>query len=212
MKLLPALLLLFAAQAASAQTAPIAAVRLEGNRVTRDKVILREMDLRAGDAADPAAIERNRQAILDLGLFREVEVVTEPAAGGVVLVVRMREKRFLLPIPRVDTSSDEDFSYGAQLRWSNVFGLNHTLNAYYERGDFPNERDRASESTARVSYSAPRVRDSRYDVRGRLEHEEQRTRADTGDYDETFDRVEMLVARDFTTARPRRGWIVGGGL
>ena len=212
MKLLPALLLCLAANTALAQSARIASVRLEGNKVTRDKVILREMDLRAGDPADPAAIERNRQAILDLGLFREVEITTEPADGGVVLVVRMREKRYLLPIPRVDTSSDEDFSYGAQLRWSNVFGLNHRLNAYYEKGDFPNERDRASETTARITYAAPRVWDTRFDVRGRLEHEEQRTRADTGDYDETFDRVEMLVARDFTEARPRRGWIVGGGL
>lgn len=204
--------IVFAASAAAA--APrIAEIRMVGNRVTREKVILREMSLRPGDAAEPEAIERNRQAILDLGLFREVTLIEQPAAdGAVVLEVRVREKRYLLPVPRVDTSSDQDYSYGAQLRWSNVFGLNHRLNAVYEEGHFPNERTRESDRSARLSYSAPYIADSRYDLSARIEHLQQQTAIAGGNFQETFDTVEVLMARDYTRGRPRTGWTLGGGL
>ncbi len=48
---------------------PIRDIRFEGNRVTSDRVMLREMVVAVGDPADPARIERSRQAIQDLTLF-----------------------------------------------------------------------------------------------------------------------------------------------
>ena len=155
-RMLILILLLLATPVAIAATPErIESIRVDGNEVTREQVILREMDLAPGDEADPAAIERNRQSILDLGLFREVAIATEPGASGVVLVVTVREKRYLLAYPRLDYSSDEDFSYGAQLRWSNVGGRNHRLDAYFEKGDFPNDRDRSSNEEVRIAYRAP---------------------------------------------------------
>src|SRR5688572_27811084 len=71
-------------------------IRLIGNEKTRDKVILRELDLAPGDIADPAAIEDGRQAVLDLGLFREVKATTHDVDGGVVLELAVREKYHLL--------------------------------------------------------------------------------------------------------------------
>ena len=190
----------------------IEALRFEGNRVTREGTILREMDLGVGDEADPVAIERNRQSIMDLGLFREVTLATAPGTAGVVLVVTLREKRYLIAYPRLDGSSDEDFSYGAEVRWANVAGLNHRLNAYYEQGDFPNDRDRESNRKARIGYVAPYLGDSPLSLGARLEHEEQRTLAEDGDFDETFDRAEFILTRDRTRGRPRTGWLRGGGL
>lgn len=87
---------------------PLASIRFEGNEVTREHVLLREMSVVPGDPADPVLIERSRQAILDLGLFRQVETQEEATPDGVALIVRVREKRCLLPIPRLDTSSDGD--------------------------------------------------------------------------------------------------------
>ena len=207
------ILLLLALTATSAMAAQrIDSIRIEGNAVTRESVILREMDLRPGDSADPAAIERNRQSIMDLGLFREVTLATEPGTTGVVLVVTLREKRYLLAYPRLDGSSDADFSYGAELRWANVGGLNHRLNAYYEQGDYPNDRDRESNRKARIGYVAPLLGDSPLGLGARLEHEEQRTLGEDGDFDETFDRAELILTRDRTRGRPRTGWTLGGGL
>ena len=219
-------LLICAASTATAQVpAPgqvprIVEIRLSGNEKTRDKVILRELDLALGDPADPTAIENGRQAVLDLGLFRTVNVTTQPVPGGVVLNIAMREKYHLLVLPRVDASSDRDVSYGAQLRWANVWGLNHRLNLTVESGDFPEERDRREEDSARMSYRAPYLFDTPYELRARLERLERvtpvidlTTNEVTDDtFDETFDQVEIGLSRDLRTNRPRSGWIVGGGL
>ncbi|MBL8274255.1 MAG: hypothetical protein JNJ74_10605, partial [Xanthomonadales bacterium] len=191
--LLPILLGLAASVATASTPGRIESIRVDGNDTTREPVILREMDLAPGDEADAAAIERNRQSILDLGLFREVAIATEPGASGVVLVVTVREKRYLLAYPRLDYNSDEDFSYGAQLRWSNVGGRNHRLDAYFEKGDFPNDRDRSSNEEVRIAYRAPYIAGTRLKVGARIEHEEQRTLAESGDYDESFDRAELIL-------------------
>ncbi|MDR7136031.1 outer membrane protein assembly factor BamA [Lysobacter niastensis] len=223
---LPGLLMCAHASTAAAQVPEpepvprIVEIRLSGNEKTRDKVILRELDLAPGDPADPGAIENGRQAVLDLGLFRTVEATTQPVPGGVVLNVDMREKYHLLVVPRVDASSDRDVSYGAQLRWSNVWGLNHRLNLTVESGDFPEERDRREEDDARLSYRAPYLFDTPYELRARLERLERMTpvidlatnEVTDDTFDETFDQVEIGLARDLRTDRPRSGWIVGGGL
>lgn len=198
----------------------IVEVRLVGNEKTRDKVILRELDLAPGDVADPAAIEDGRQAVLDLGLFREVKATTHAVDGGVVLELAVREKYHLLVLPRIDASSDSDYSYGAQLRWSNVWGLNHRLNLTVEKGKFPNERDRLEETSARLSYRAPYIFDSPYELRSRLERRERVTpiidpvsnEVSDDSFDETFDHFEIGAARDFRGNRPRSGWILGGAL
>ena len=191
----------------------VSAVRFTGNDTTRESVLLREMTLAPGDAADPAELESSRQAILDLGLFRSVEIATEPAADGVALVVAIEEKWYVLPIPRADASSDGDYGYGVQLRWNNVLGRNHTLNAYVERSEYEEERDREDEQRLRLAYAAPYLFGSPYELRARLEHLERGALDPQGRaYDETFRRAELLAVRDFTTDRPRHGWIFGAGL
>lgn len=200
--------------AAGSQAWPrIAAVRFEGNRVTREATLAREIPLVAGDAADPDAIDAGRQALLDLALFREVEARTEARDDGRVdLVYRVREKRYLLPIPRVDTSSDEDVSYGAQLRWSNVAGLGHRLDAYAERGEFPEDLRRREQRTVRLTYDAPYLIRDRYDLHVDLAHLDRVTPRGDTTYDERIRSIELLVADDRRSGRPRNGWIVGAGL
>lgn len=191
----------------------IAEVRFEGNRVTREITLRRELALVEGDAADPAAIAAGRQAVLDLGLFREVEARTEPRTDGQVdLVYRVRERRYLLPIPRLDASSDRDVSWGAQLRWSNVWGLNHRLDAVIEQGDFPEDERRREERRARVTYEAPYLISGRYDLAVDVEHLDRVTPRAGREFDETIRRAEVLIADDRRSGRPRAGWIVGGGL
>src|SRR5687768_17430682 len=202
---------------AGASAAPwpvIEAIELEGNRVTRDRVIERELSVAPGDPADPALLERNRQAVEDLGLFRRVELETAPApGGGVVLTIKVKEKRFLLPLPRIDSSSDGDVSYGAQLRWTNVRGLNHRLNLTVEQGRFPNGNRREREREAALSYTAPFVADSDWTVSGRLQALETVTPLDDErNYQETYHRAEVLAIKDLTHGRPRQGWRIGGGL
>lgn len=208
-----ALLAPFAPDGAAANWPQIAALRFEGNRITQEVTLRRELAIAEGDAADPAAIEAGRQAMLDLALFREVEARTEPRDDGTVdLVYRVREKRYFLPIPRVDTSSDEDLSYGAQLRWSNVWGLDHRLDAVIERGDFPEDRRRREERSASFTYEAPYLVGGRYDLRLSAEHLDRVTPRAGAEFDETFRRFETLVVDDRRRGRPRNGWLFGAGV
>lgn len=198
---------------ASAQTPTVADIRIVGNEITKPQVILREMDVAVGDPADPAAIDRSRQAILDLGLFREVDIDQVPEGDGTALVVRVREKRYFLPIPRIDANSEGDYSYGAQIRWSNVFGLNHRLSAYVEEGKVDSERDRESERALRVSYAAPYLGNSDYSLGVYADRTEQVSldRQENA-FDETFHRLQVIGTRDFRTGRPRSGWVLGTGV
>lgn len=138
----------------------ITAIRITGNDTTQERVIRRELALGVGDVATAQALADTRQAIQDLGLFRRVVVEEVVEGDQVLLVVAVREKRYLLPIPRLDGNSDGDYSYGAQLRWSNLWGLNHRMVAYVEQGEINSEADRDRERSARVSYTAPYIGDT----------------------------------------------------
>lgn len=191
----------------------IAAIRFEGNRVTREAVMLRELAVAVGGRASDAALLDSRQALLDLGLFREVELQLEPLdTDAATLLVRVREKRYVLPLPRLDGSSDSDFSYGLQLRWANVGGRNHRLNLFVEEGDFSNERDRDHERMTRVSYQAPYLFGRPYEGQLQLQRIDRQRSAAAGGYDERFDRMQVALLRDFTSGRPRHGWQHGAGL
>ncbi|MGH8443338.1 MAG: ShlB/FhaC/HecB family hemolysin secretion/activation protein [Nevskiaceae bacterium] len=157
------LALLAAAAGALAQDAApvVKEISFLGNEVTQPSTMLREMQLQVGDAADPAAIERARQGVQDLGLFRSVQAQTEPVDGGVRLVIKVKEKLYILPLPRADASSDGGYGYGAELRWYNVWGLNHTFTPYFERRQ-PSEGDndpekRGLQTRTQLRYSAPFV-------------------------------------------------------
>jgi outer membrane protein assembly factor BamA len=130
-----------------------------GNETTEPVTMLREMPLHVGDPAEPRAVERSRQGVQDLGLFRDVEAELEPVEGGVRLVVTVKEKYYILPFPRADATSDGGYAYGAQLTWNNVWGLNHTFRPYFERRQ-PSEGDddpekRGVQTRAQIRYSAP---------------------------------------------------------
>lgn len=206
--------LLFAAAGTALADAPprIVAVEFSGNEATQESVLLREMVVRAGDPADAELIERSRQAILDLGLFREVDAELVPSDEGVILRIRMNERRYLLPVPRVDASSDRDTSYGGQLRWNNVYGLNHTLDARYLKGDHPDDRLRESETSARLYYDAPYLFNERDGAFIELERIDRVVPGQAGSFDEDIDRMDLRFYRDFRESRPRRGWIGTAGL
>ena len=165
-----AALALCAATGAQAQDAAPAAeggppvvreIVFRGNEVTEPETMLREMTLHVGQPADRREVERSRQSVQDLGLFRSVDADLEPVDGGVRLVIRVKEKHYILPLPRADATSDGGYAYGAQLRWNNVWGLNHTFTPYFEKRQ-PSEGEgdpekRGLQTRTQLRYSAPFV-------------------------------------------------------
>jgi outer membrane protein assembly factor BamA len=141
-------------------------IEFRGNGTTQPRTMLREMALKVGDRADIDRIEESRQGVQDLGLFRSVEADTEPVDGGVRLVITVKEKVYILPLPRADVTSDGGYGYGAQLRWNNVWGLNHSFNPYFERRQ-PSEGEddpekRGVQTRTQVRYYAPFIFDTKY--------------------------------------------------
>ena len=165
-----AVLALCVAAGAQAQ-APAPVIReivFRGNETTQPVTMLREMSVHVGDPADPREVERSRQGVQDLGLFRSVDAELEPVEGGVRLVIQVKEKYYILPLPRGDISSDGGYGFGAQLRWNNVWGLNHTFNPYFERRQ-PSEGDadpekRGLQTRYLFRYYAPFVLDTKFSL------------------------------------------------
>lgn len=213
MRRLAWLLLLASAWAQAEQGPPtIREIVFEGNETTRPRTMLREMVISPGDPADPERVERSRQAVQDLGLFKEVSVREEPVDGGVRLVFRVRERWYILPTPRVDAKAGGEYSYGAQLQWNNLWGLDHTLRVVWERED-NKEAGVGLETNHSFAYNAPQVFDSPYSLgisAGQIRRPIELPGG--GSYQETLQNVGIGVVRSLSDGPPSQGWSIGGGL
>lgn len=200
------------AAAAADDAAPaIRRIEFQGNHVTRESVLLRELDLAPGDRADAGRIEDGVQAIRDLGLFREVEAEQVDGPDGVVLRIRMREKRYLLVLPRLDVDDGLDYSYGVQLKRANLFGLDHSLDLLADTGRYDDDRLRQSEDRIRLTWDAPWLL-GKHGLNTSVEHSDRLAPPEDGDYREKIHRAQVLITRDFRDTRPRAGWVGGLGV
>src|SRR5690349_2048189 len=198
------------AEAGAGAWPPIREIVFAGNDTTQPDVLLREMVVRVGDPADPERIERSRQAIQDLRLFRTVDVRQEPASDGVKLVVTLRERYFVLPLPRASANSDGQYTYGVAMRWWNVMGLNHTLHAVVEQGS-RQEFGRGNLLQVRASYDVPFLFDTAYGLGLSVSHMEE-AGAGLAPYDEITDTARLDLSRAFGDGAASHGWRVGTGL
>jgi outer membrane protein assembly factor BamA len=210
-RLLLAFTLCSAAGAARAEPPLIRAIEFRGNEITQPRVMLREMVVQVGDRAHPQRIERSRQAILDLGLFRSVDVEQTPAEDGVHLTFVVREKWYVLPLPRLEASSDREFGYGLQMRWDNVWGLNHSASAVGIRRELK-ESDREAQSSFSASYFWPFVADTPYSLSLFGAHVAQDSLHQGQPFGETINVAQALVRRRYADGPASQGWTVGGGL
>lgn len=200
----------------SAVAAPlITAIRFEGNDTTEPRIMRQEMTVQVGDPADAGAIERSRQAIMDLGLFKSVEARLEEADEGQELVITVDEKYYILPLPRADADPDGDYEYGAELKFDNIAGLNQRLELMYlvhqsVNGDDPQRKE------ATLEYDYPRFAGSAYDVgaRMRLRREtlEDGEDLDFSTYERDMYNAAVNLARWLEREGPSRGWRGGVGL
>lgn len=134
----------------------ITSIRFVGNENTRPEILLQEIKLRVGDVPAAGAMNDARQAIMNLGLFTAVELRVEPDDHqGQTLVIEVREKRFVLPIPKIDRDVDGNIRAGVQLRLDNVQGLNQRIRVNYQEEDKKDLDARAK--TFSTSYDYPRI-------------------------------------------------------
>lgn len=185
-------------------------IAFSGNDTTQSDVLLREMTVRVGDPADPDALERSRQAIQDLRLFHSVSIEQSPLADGVQVRVAVREKYYVLPMPRASANSDGQYRYGLGVRWWNVLGLNHTLKVTVAQGT-SEQPGHGSLLRYHATYDAPFLFGSPYGLGLELVHAEEPVE-DVLAYDQIDDTARLVLWRAFGDGSASRGWRAGGGL
>lgn len=190
----------------------IVAIQFSGNETTQEVVMLREMLVAVGDSADPKKVELSRQYVQDLGLFSKVRVSEQPGEGGVVLTFTVEERWYILPYPRFSVNVEGQSSTGLDLRWANVFGLNHNLRFNALQTD-RKIQGRGKDTSYSAGYSAPYVFDSPYRVSFNAGNTTSPAEKPVP-HDETFQNASLFVSRTFRDAGGARsqGHTFGMGL
>lgn len=191
-------------------------IHYKGNETTQSSVLNREIYIVPGDEINILLVEKSRQAIMDLGLFKSVQYYlqenyttikgnTTESLVDVVFVVE--EKYYLLVIPRLKINDDE-IHVGLQLKWDNVFGLNHEARVLAE--------DRGStsgigESRYSFSYFYPNWNNSAYNIDLTLQTDNEVDDSD-GLIDRQDDLFKFAVSRWLNERGRNRGWFAGASV
>lgn len=187
-----------------------------GNEKTKKEILLQEMTIGVGDFPNAKAIEKSTQAIRDLGLFKSVKMYTEMTDTGAKLFIKVEEKYYLLPVPRLNRNADGDVKYGAQLRYANLGGLNQSLKVTAERTEYADDV-LSDKDTYRIEYEYPRFRLSVYDIDFRYEYDQSEVESVnsigvTSLYDQDDYSARIKVSRWYSDTGQTRGLRFGLGL
>ncbi len=113
----------------AAPTTQVVSIRFEGLRKTRESVLRRAISFELGDTWSEESREQMRRELRSLGLFDRVEIsetVARPEEGEIELVVSLRERWTLVPIPFF-TSTSSGSSGGLFVLENNLLGFNKQL-------------------------------------------------------------------------------------
>lgn len=196
----------------------ITEIRFVGNRITRERILRQEMVIAEGDVADAARIEDSRQAIMDLGLFTSVRAALEPhPEGGRTLVITIKEKFYVVPVPKLNRDDDNNFSLGAELSVDNLAGLNQQLKLRYESENADDTVSGGEVDTWSLSFSYPRVGGSPWTLETSIDRTGAPAELVTGGvvtslYDKETWAASVLASRWLNVRGPSRGWQVGSGV
>ena len=190
-------------------------IRYEGNDVTQISILNREIYIKEGDVVDEVSIEKSRQAIMDLGIFKTVTFYLEDSELGIEsdnedftnVVFVIEEKYYMLVLPRL-TLDDDEVYYGIQLRWDNIGGVNHKIRVLFQNRGVTQGID---EKRSRFRYSYPNVNGSAYNVGVRIQENNWVDEADGVIHrqDETYN---ISLSRWLNDEGRNRGWFMGGSV
>ncbi|EHQ51461.1 surface antigen variable number repeat-containing protein [Ectothiorhodospira sp. PHS-1] len=194
----------------------ISDIRFEGRRITRESVLLQEIVLGAGDVLDVRQLERDRQAIMNLGLFKSVTTRTEEEGGEVRVTYLLEEKYYLFPLPRLSRTSDGDLRFGGELRFDNLLGLNQELRILAEWEDAGNDTTEEESRTLSVDYDIPRLPWTAWGLGISLKDQYTlESESDDGEYGahrEDARQVGLSISRWLDRRGPSAGWRAGLGV
>lgn len=106
-------------------------ISIQGNDLTREFIITRELTFEVGDTIDYETAAYNRERIYSLGIFNQVTI--EPTKNDTtnILNIIVEESWYIYPIPFVNIKERDwnKLSFGMYLVLKNFRGRNETLSA-----------------------------------------------------------------------------------
>ncbi|NOY66399.1 MAG: BamA/TamA family outer membrane protein [Gammaproteobacteria bacterium] len=191
----------------------ISDIRFAGNVKTKEYILRQELTIKQGDDLNPEELERSRQFILDLGLFRSVKV--EVLEGRVVLFT-VKEKRYLLLLPRFSRDSNSDkISPGITLTMDNIGGKNQSLEFLLKRSN-PDDASYGHKDEFSIAYRYPKIFGTQYSIDTLLAFSRQPLQVlsagiPVAEYRRQEVDVRFNVTRWVKKIGPSSGWVIGAG-
>ncbi len=104
-------------------------IRVVGNDITEDYIILRELNFFIGDTVSLTQIEFNQERVFSLGLFNKVELNIIQETELSIIEISVFESWYIYPLPFLKLRDDRisRASYGLILLYKNFRGRNETL-------------------------------------------------------------------------------------
>jgi len=161
----------------------ISEINIEGNYVTSEKLIFRELTFRLNDTVHSNRIEYLRKTsinnLVKTSLFNFVEIETiEPVPGFLTVIIRLTERWYIWPTGYLN-HTDRNFSewwrtrdlskleYGFGIKINNLRGMGETLLLNYRLGNFTKyeleyrgiflDKAKCNSLSFRASWSAKKV-------------------------------------------------------
>jgi outer membrane protein assembly factor BamA len=105
-------------------------ISIQGNKKTKDIIILREMSFKPGDTLKLSDIEKaillSRNRIFNTGLFVTVDLIIEGDAAEKNLLIKVKERFYTYPVPIV-ALADRNFNEWWQQRGHDIRRINYGL-------------------------------------------------------------------------------------
>ena len=127
----------------------VGTITLEGNKVTKDRIIYREIEFKPGDVLPAKTLDslitKSRQNLMNRSLFNFVDFTKTPHNGTYNITVSVTERWYIWPIPIInfadrnfnvwwETKDFNRMNYGIDLRIENFRGRMEELNFYLQGG------------------------------------------------------------------------------
>jgi outer membrane protein assembly factor BamA len=105
----------------------IDSIKITGNDITEEFIILRELTFEQGDTVDQHTLDYNKERIYSLGIFNKIDFNLERENS--ILNINVDESWYIYPIPffQLKDNDWDKFSYGLTVLVRNFRGRNETL-------------------------------------------------------------------------------------
>ena len=117
----------------------IDSIKVTGNNITEEFIILRELTFGVGDTVTSKTLNYNEERIFSLGIFNKIKLKVEKDNGKNILNIIVEESWYIYPIPfaELENSDWSKLSYGIVVLIKNFRGRNETLQGKIKLGYDP---------------------------------------------------------------------------